>query len=119
MAELKDIFRELGAKKGNPEWYKLCVSVEEAARKVFASLGKEKIRPNIDFYSGSVYHIMGFPHDLFTPLFAVSRTSGWCAHIIEECLGLAQPKPSLYRPAAEYIGNYCGLMGCEYVHKDE
>jgi citrate synthase len=118
-AILKDIFSELGAKTGNQDWYKLCVSVEEAALRVFASLGKEKIQPNIDFYSGSVYHIMGFPHDLFTPLFAVSRISGWCAHIIEERFGLAQPKPSLYRPAAEYIGNYCGLLGCEYKQKDE
>jgi len=80
--------------------------------------GKDKIKPNIDFYSGTVYKMMGFPHDLFTPLFAVSRIAGWCAHIIEERFGLAQEKPSLYRPAAEYVGNYCGLVGCEYKHTD-
>lgn len=45
---------------------------------------------------------------------ADTRIAGWCAHIIEEKFGLAQKKPLLYRPSAEYIGNYCGLMGCEF-----
>ena len=58
--------------------------------------------------------MIGLPHDLFTPVFAASRIAGWCAHIIEEKFGLAQKKPLLYRPSAEYIGNYCGLMGCEF-----
>jgi citrate synthase len=59
--------------------------------------------------------MMGIPRDLFTPVFAVSRISGWSAHIIEEKLAEAQPKPELYRPDADYIGNYCGLRGCEYI----
>ena len=113
-AILKDLFKGLADRTGQSSWYKLCKSVEEAAIKAFTAAGKDKIKPNIDFYSGSVYHMMGFPHDLFTPLFAVSRIAGWCAHIIEERFGLAQTKPSLYRPAAEYVGNYCGLKGCEY-----
>jgi citrate synthase len=118
-AILKEILKQLGKGTGSSAWYELCKSVEEKAVKVFTAAGKDTIKPNIDFYSGSVYKIMGFTHDLFTPLFAVSRISGWCAHIIEERFGLAQEKPSLYRPAAEYIGNYCGLSGCEYKHKDE
>jgi citrate synthase len=118
-AILKDIFKKIGATMGDSAWYTLCEKVENDAIKVFSSAGKEQIKPNIDFYSGSVYHAMGFPHDLFTPLFAVSRISGWCAHIIEERFGLAQSRPSLYRPAAEYIGNYCGLMGCNYRQKDK
>lgn len=112
---IKDIFKDMGGKASDTSWFELCDSVEKAAITVFAGAGKEQIKPNIDFYSGSVYHAMGFSHDLFTPLFAVSRISGWCAHIIEERFGLAQPKPALYRPAAEYVGNYCGLMGCEYI----
>ncbi len=112
-AILKDLFKGLSERTGQPEWYELCKSVEDTAIKVFTAAGKEGIKPNIDFYSGSVYHMMGFPNDLFTPLFAVSRIAGWCAHIIEERFGLAQTKPSLYRPAAEYVGNYCGLTGCE------
>ena len=113
-AILKGILKELSAKTGQSALYQLCSSVEDVAVKVLTSVGKEKIKPNIDFYSGTVYKMMGFPHDLFTPIFAVSRIAGWCAHIIEERFGLAQEKPSLYRPAAEYIGNYCGLTGCEY-----
>ena len=57
---------------------------------------------------------MGIPPDLMTPVFAVSRIAGWCAHIIEEKFAEAQEKPALYRPAAEYVGDYCGLMGCAY-----
>jgi citrate synthase len=111
---LKKMLEKLSAKTGQSELYNLCASVEDIAVKVLSEKGKETIKPNIDFYSGTVYKMMGFPHDLFTPLFAVSRIAGWCAHIMEERFGLAQEKPSLYRPAAEYVGNYCGLMGCEY-----
>jgi len=113
-AILKAVTKGLAERTGNSSWYALCASVEEAAIKAFTAAGKDTIKPNIDFYSGSVYHMMGFPHDLFTPLFAVSRIAGWCAHIIEERFGLAQAAPSLYRPAAEYVGKYCGLTGCEY-----
>jgi citrate synthase len=49
-----------------------------------------------------------------TAIFAMSRIAGWCAHIIEEKFGEAQGKPALYRPKAEYVGQYCGLMGCTY-----
>lgn len=116
-AILKEIFKQLGPKTGNADWFELGDRVEKTAVRIFKEAGKEGIKPNIDFYSGSVYHMMGFPSDLFTPLFAVSRISGWCAHIIEERFGLAQGKPSLYRPAAEYVGNYCGLTGCAYEKK--
>jgi citrate synthase len=113
-AILKGILQQLSTKTGQSALYQLCSSVEDIAVKILTSAGKDKIKPNIDFYSGTVYKMMGFPHDLFTPIFAVSRIAGWCAHIIEERFGLAQEKPSLYRPEAEYIGNYCGLTGCEY-----
>jgi len=113
-AVLKDVLRKLSDSTGQAGLYRLCTAVEESAVRVLSEKGKDRIKPNIDFYSGTVYKMIGFPHDLFTPLFAVSRVAGWCAHIIEERFGLAQGKPSLYRPAAEYIGNYCGLTGCEY-----
>jgi citrate synthase len=77
-------------------------------------MGKSEIQPNVDFYSAPVYHIMGIPRDLMTPIFAMSRIAGWCSHIIEEKFAEAQEKPALYRPKAEYVGQYCGLMGCEY-----
>ncbi len=116
---LKKLLATLSANTGQSELYDLCAAVEDIAVRVLSEKGKDQIKPNIDFYSGTVYKMMGFPHDLFTPLFAVSRIAGWCAHIIEERFGLAQEKPSLYRPAAEYIGNYCGLTGCEYKSRSE
>ena len=60
--------------------------------------GRTTIKPNVDFYSAPVYHLMGIPLDLMTPIFAMSRIAGWCAHIIEEKFADAQEKPALYRP---------------------
>jgi len=70
---------------------------------------------NVDFYSASVYHMMKIPVDLFTPVFAISRISGWAAHVIEEKFAEAQPKPELYRPDADYVGAYCGTQACPYI----
>lgn len=111
---LKKASEKLGKKVGNENWYELLSKVEELAVKEFESRGKTTIKPNVDFYSGSVYHMLGIPTDLMTPVFAIARTSGWCAHIIEEKFAEAQEKPALYRPEAEYVGEYCGAMGCEY-----
>ena len=111
---LKEMAKRLGDKLGMSHWCRLSEEVEISAVRAFELKGKTGIKPNVDFYSAPVYHIIGLSHDLFTPVFAASRVAGWCTHIIEEKFGLAQQKPSLYRPAAEYIGNYCGLMGCEF-----
>ncbi len=111
---LKEMSRRLGAKLGQEKWYDITCRVEEAALEEFGKRGKTTIKPNCDFYSASVYHLMGIPIDLFTPVFAMSRIAGWCAHIIEEKFAEAQEKPMLYRPSTEYIGQYCGLMGCTY-----
>ena len=69
----------------------------------------------MDFYSASLYYTMGIPIDLFTPVFAVARIAGWVAHVIEEQFGGAGTKPVLYRPASEYIGEYCGPEECAFV----
>jgi citrate synthase len=90
-------------------------AIEEATKEEFRKTKGKEIYPNVDFYSASVYHMMGIPKDLFTPVFAISRISGWTAHIIEEKFAEAQPKPELYRPDSDYVGNYCGLEGCQYV----
>jgi citrate synthase len=60
---------------------------------------EKKLNPNVDFYSASTYYTLGIPIDLFTPIFAVSRVSGWTAHVLEQ---LANNR--LIRPRAEYIG---------------
>ncbi len=113
-AILREMSRRLGEKLSQKKWYDLSVQVEQTALQEFERRGKKTIKPNCDFYSASVYHMMGIPVDLMTPLFAVSRIAGWCAHIIEEKFGDAQEKPALYRPESEYVGHYCGKMGCTY-----
>jgi citrate synthase len=111
---LKEMAYRLGSKPGQERWFQLSREVEKAALEEFEKRGQPTIKPNVDFYSAPVYHIMGIPGDLMTPIFAMSRIAGWSAHIIEEKFAEAQEKPALYRPKAEYVGHYCGLMGCTY-----
>jgi len=111
---LKDMAARLGRKTGQERWHDLSTQIERFGIEAFREKGKTDILPNVDFYSAPVYHIMGIPLDLMTPIFAISRVTGWCAHIIEEKFAEAQDKPALYRPKAEYVGQYCGLSGCTY-----
>jgi citrate synthase len=111
---IREMSRRLGEKTGLKKWHDLSVNLEKVALETLAKQGKTGVQPNVDFCSGPLYHIMGIPRDLMTPLFAVARIAGWSAHIIEEKFGEAQEKPALYRPKAEYVGQYCGLMGCSY-----
>ena len=111
---LKVMGFRLGKKLGQERLPRLSSELEKAAVEEFERRGNPTIKPNVDFYSAPVYHMMGIPGDLMTPVFAVARIAGWCAHIIEEAFAEAQEKPALYRPKAEYVGNYCGLMGCSY-----
>ena len=116
---LKDMAARLGEKTGKGRWHELSTQIEEHGIEAFRKKGKTDILPNVDFYSAPVYHIMGIPLDLMTPIFAMSRVSGWCSHIIEEKHADAQEKPALYRPKAEYVGQYCGLSGCTYEPLDD
>jgi citrate synthase len=111
---LKEMAYRLGKKLGQERWHQLSTQLEKAAVEEFEKRGYPTIKPNVDFFSAPVYHIMGIPGDLMTPLFAVARISGWCAHVIEEAFAEAQEKPTLYRPKSEYVGHYCGLTGCSY-----
>ncbi|MGA7876338.1 MAG: citrate/2-methylcitrate synthase [Desulfoferrobacter sp.] len=111
---LKKIAERLAAKAANENRYKMLARIEEEAVKEFERRGKRGIKANVDFYSGLVYSSMGIPLDLMTPLFVMALSTGWCAHIIEEKFAEAQGKPALYRPQAEYVGDYCGPVGCVY-----
>ena len=83
---LKDQAQKLAQEKGFDKKLRLYQLVEELSPAAFQKVtGKEKvISANVDFYSGLVYEMLGIPEDLFTPMFAVSRIAGWCAHRIEE-----------------------------------
>jgi citrate synthase len=116
---LRRIGNRLADRSGDRKWFELTREIEGVTKEEFRKLKGREIYPNVDFYSASVYHMMGIPTDLFTPIFAISRVTGWSAHIIEEKYAEAQPKPELYRPDADYIGNYCGLQGCEYIPIEE
>jgi citrate synthase len=84
---------ELGRIKGDMAWYEMSIKVDEVVKR------EKGLLTNVDFYSASTYHYMGIPGDQFTPIFAVSRLSGWAAHVMEQ---LANNR--LIRPRAEYIG---------------
>jgi len=85
--------KEMAERTGQSKWY-------EMSRKVEETIMREKgLFPNVDFYSASTFYMMGIPLDLYTPIFAVSRISGWTGHILEQ---YADNK--LIRPRAEYIG---------------
>ncbi len=91
--ELKEMSRELGERTGQPQWYRMSERVQRV-------VGQEKgLFANVDFYSASTYYVMGIPIDLYTPIFAVSRISGWTAHVIEQL-----ENNRLIRPRSEYVG---------------
>lgn len=116
---LSSMSERLGKKLGQEHWHRWLTQIEATALRELEAKGKTGIKANVDFYSGSVYHMMGIPVDLMTPIFAISRVSGWSAHIIEEKFAEAQDRPALYRPEAEYVGDYCGPVGCEFQPIDE
>ncbi|WP_124726930.1 citrate synthase [Staphylospora marina] len=90
---LREMSRQLGEQKGDTKWYEMSVKIEELVYE------KKGLKPNVDFYSASVYTYLGIPRDLFTPIFAISRVTGWTAHILEQ-----YSDNRLIRPRAEYVG---------------
>ncbi len=112
---LRGICERLADRTGDSHWCRLSKAIEQVTQEEFKKLKGKEIYPNVDFFSASVYHMMGIQRDLFTPVFAVSRISGWAAHIIEEKFAEAQPKPELYRPDSDYVGTYCGPEACAYI----
>ncbi|MFZ1023480.1 MAG: citrate/2-methylcitrate synthase, partial [Thermoplasmata archaeon] len=90
---LREWSHRLGTAKGDLHCYDLLRRVEEVVHR------EKGLYPNVDLYSGSVYALLGIPTDLFTPIFALSRVTGWTAHVLEEYQDLR-----LIRPTAKYIG---------------
>jgi len=116
---LAPMSKAVGERLGEPKWYEMSRRIETAAKELFRKRKGADIPVNVDFYSASLYYYLGIPVDLFTPVFAVARVAGWAAHIIEEQFAGAAPKPVLYRPESEYVGDYCGPDVCEFIPLNE
>jgi len=111
---LAPMSKKMGERIGDTRWYEMSQLLEKTGKAEFKKRKGKDIYVNVDFYSASLYYAMGIPIDLFTPVFAISRIAGWTAHIIEEYFAGAAPKPMLYRPESEYVGDYCGPEICEF-----
>ena len=90
---LRKMSEDLGHSSGEPKWFEMSRKIELFVK------AEKKLNANVDFYSASTYHVLGIDVDLFTPIFAVSRISGWSAHVIEQL-----DDNRLIRPRADYIG---------------
>jgi citrate synthase len=90
---LRRMSKELGERAGNTRWFEMSQRIEALVK------AEKKLNPNVDFYSASTYYTLGIPIDLFTPIFAVSRVSGWTAHCLEQ-----YANNRLIRPRTDYIG---------------
>lgn len=96
---LREMSQQLVETTGDERWYEISERVQEAADRALQAKGKTTLKANVDFFSASVYHVLGIPTDLFTPVFAISRVAGWTAHVLEQ-LG----NNRLIRPRAIYTG---------------
>ncbi|MFH1994006.1 MAG: citrate synthase [Pseudomonadota bacterium] len=112
---LAPMSKRMGERTGETKWYEMSKLLAIKGKEAFKQRKGRDIYVNVDFYSASLYYSMGIPFDLFTGLFAISRIAGWTAHIIEEQFADAAPKPVIYRPESEYVGEYCGPAVCEFV----
>jgi len=90
---LKELSEELSRDGGEPNWF----AITDAAERTVSE--EKHLFPNVDLYSASVYRYLGIPTDLFTPVFAASRTAGWSAHVLEQ-----HSDNKIIRPSATYVG---------------
>jgi citrate synthase len=102
---LREMSRKLGELHHDTKWWQMTTAIENIVdelsnTKERLAAGKQGIYANVDCFSASCYYEMGLPMHLYTPLFAISRTSGWCAHMLEQY----RPGQKIIRPRAEYSG---------------
>jgi citrate synthase len=102
---LRSMAVKLSEELGEPKWIRMSERIAQIMKE------KKGLNANVDFYSATVYHSLGIPTDMFTPIFAIARTSGWTAHVLEQ---LADNR--LYRPLSEYVGP---PVGKKFVPLDE
>ncbi|HEY7477672.1 MAG TPA: citrate/2-methylcitrate synthase [Actinomycetota bacterium] len=92
-AILKELCREVGERHGDPIWYEIFDALERT------TLDQKGLYPNVDLYAAGVYHVLGIPTDLMTPVFAAARMAGWTAHVREQ-----YANNRIIRPGSEYVG---------------
>ena len=90
---LRRLSQQMGELAGNSSWYEMSIAMEKLVLEI------KGLYPNVDFFAASVYHSLGIPTDLFTPVFSISRMAGWTAHVIEQ-----HADNRLIRPDSEYVG---------------
>lgn len=90
---LREMSQALTQKMGEPHWYEMSIHMDDTMQK------EKGLLPNVDFYSATVYYSMGIPIDLYTPIFATSRVSGWLAHVMEQWTN-----NRIYRPRGKWVG---------------
>jgi len=90
---LKELCRQLGERVNQPQWYEIFSALEET------TLEQKGLYPNVDLYAAGVYHMLGIPTDLMTPLFALARMAGWTAHVREQ-----YADNRIIRPGSTYVG---------------
>ena len=108
---LKEYAEELSVEKGRTKEYELLERIEGISKKLVAA-SRNTLKPicaNVDFYSGFVYEMLGIPEELFTPIFAIARISGWSAHRLEELVN----KGKIIRPAYKYVGHHKDYVDIE------
>jgi len=94
---LRNMAVKLSEKLGEPKWIRMSERIAQLMKE------KKNLNANVDFYSATVYYSLGIPTDLFTPIFAIARCSGWCAQVLEQL-----EDNRLYRPLSEYVGEPVG-----------
>src|SRR5579862_4824558 len=102
---LREMSRQLGELHNDTKWFQMTSAIEKLVDQLSntperLAAGKQPIYANVDCFSASCYYEMGLPARLYTPIFAISRTSGWCAHMLEQM----RPGTRIIRPRAEYVG---------------
>ena len=114
---LKEMAANLVKDKGGlAQWmYETTNKMVKITQDEFEKRKNREIYPNVDLYGATVYTSLDIPVELFTPIFTTSRVAGWAAHILEEKYPETPTvKPVIYRPSADYVGRYCGPLGCEF-----
>ena len=108
-AILREVAERLAEESGDSRWFEMSLEMERVMDREMEKKGRE-VKPNVDFFSASVYRMLGFPTDQYTPIFAVARISGWMAHLFEQ-----YADNSLMRPRIHYLGE----TGKRFVPIDE